>query len=150
MLRYILIILLLSTLSMSAPIDKKRVLVSKIGENKYKMRIYFNYENPYEIQKTLIGRNTQYSPNIPIPDKFEVLDVYVSIKYTSSFVLEHTRSIIAIKANNYIVRQFGLNERQFKDSGMTTVTAQIPTDLLSDYNRIGVKIIWTILSISTN
>ncbi len=141
MLRYILIILLLSTLSISAPIDKKRVLVSKIGENRYKMRIYFNYENPYEIQKTLIGRNTQYSPNIPIPDKFEVLDVYVSIKYTSSFVLEHTRSIIAIKANNYIVRQFGLNERQFKDSGMTTVTAQIPTDLLSDYNRIGVKII---------
>ncbi|HIC11027.1 MAG TPA: hypothetical protein EYO61_06715 [Campylobacterales bacterium] len=139
--RYLAIFWVLASLLFSAPIDEKRVLVSKIGANKYKMRLYFNYENPYNTQATLVGRNAQYDVNIPIPDKFDVLHMSLKMKYIPSLLLQHTRSVIAVHANGHIARQFRLNQSKFKDSGVTTITSDIPTNFLLDYNKIGVKII---------
>jgi hypothetical protein len=125
----------------SAPLDEKRILVSKVGDNKYKMRIYFNYENPYTTQQTLLGRAVEYFITLPIPDKFELLEVNTEVKYTPSFVLFHGRSSVAIVSNGHVTRQFKLNEERFKDSGKVTVTSPIPIDTLMDYNKIGIKII---------
>jgi hypothetical protein len=125
----------------SAPLDDKRIEVSKISNDRYKMKIYYNYENPYQTEMVLMGRMAYVGAKIPIPERFNVLKMRTEVKYTPSYVLYHARSSISINANKLVIRQFGLNEQRFKDSGKITISADIPTKDLEDYNDIGVKII---------
>jgi len=139
--RWILVFVAFASTVNSSPLDEKRLIVSKIGDNKYKMRIYFNYENPYETQRTLMGRITSYDTTVPIPDRFDVSRVFLEVKYTPSVILHQSRSTIAMQLNNHVIRQFKLNKEKFQDSGSVTITGDIPPKLLLDYNKIGVKII---------
>ena len=134
------IVILFSQLS-SAPLDEKRIIVLKLADNLYRMKIFLNYENPYSTQATLRGRMTGYSTTIPIPYRFDVQSIKAEIKYTPSLILYPNRSIVAIVANENVVRQFQLNRERYKDSGQVTISSKIPIKLLSDYNQIGVQII---------
>jgi len=125
----------------SSPLDEKRIIVSKVDNDTYKMKIFFNYENPYQTQITLRGRMAHHFVTIPMPDRFDVKSVTAEIKYTPSLVLYHARSVISIIANDNIIRQFALNEQRYKDSGKIRVRSDIPTNILDDYNKIGVQIV---------
>jgi len=125
----------------SAPLDEKRIVVSKIDRDTYRMRVYFNYENPYSTQTTLRGKTGGHFITLPIPKRFDVQNLRTEIKYTPSLVLNQSRSIISIVANQNIIRQFRLNEQQHKDSGKIRIKSEIPIDFLDDYNKIGVQLI---------
>jgi len=125
----------------SAPLDEKRIVVSKIDRDVYRMRVYFNYENPYSTQATLRGKTGKYFITLPIPKRFNVQKLRTEVKYTPSLVLNQSRSIISIVANQNIIRQFRLNEQQHKDSGKISITSEIPINFLDDYNKIGVQLI---------
>lgn len=140
-LKYILIITLFISPVFSSPLDEKRVVVSKISDTKYKMQIFFNYENPYETQTLLRGRLAHYFVTVPIPDRFNVTSMRADIKYVPSLVLFPARSTASIMANENMLRQFSLNEQRYKDSGKINIKADIPLRMLKDYNRIGVQII---------
>jgi hypothetical protein len=141
-LRYLtLLTLLIVSLFAESPNDKKKVFVSKIGEDKYRMKVFFNYENPYQTHARLVGRATQYAVKLPIQDKFKVTSLKIHVKYTPSLVLYHARSSIAVVSNGLIIRQFSLNEERYKDVGSAFIKASIPVNTLRDYNDIGVQII---------
>jgi hypothetical protein len=133
--------LIIGSLSARSPFDDKRIIVSKLQDNQYRMRVYFNYENPYETQRKLMGRLTHFRMKLPIQDRLEVTSMYVKVKYTPSLILYHARSSIAVISNEYVIRQFSLNEERYKDIGSATVKADIPVETLKDYNDLGVQII---------
>ena len=120
---------------------KKRILLTRLDNGLYRMKIYFNYENPFNIQNVLRGRFTAHFVTLPIPDRFDVKKMTVEVLYTPSLVLYEARSTISVIANQGIVKQFPLNEKRFKDSGKVKIRTSVPVDLLKDYNQIGVQII---------
>ncbi len=134
-------IFLLSTMLFGALVDEKRIEVSKIGDNRYTMRLYFNYENPYNLEVTLIGPLAYQTVTIPIPDRLKILKMKAEVHYTPSLVLYHARSTVSIVSNDFTIKQFGLNEQRFKDSGLVVVSADIPVKTLDKYNKIGARFI---------
>jgi hypothetical protein len=121
--------------------DNRRIILSKIEPNKFKMRVYFNYENPFDTKRDLIGRLTHYYMKLPIEDRVNVEKMRVQIKYTPSIVLSHKRSYVSIISNEHVIRQFPLLEKKFQDVGSSTITAEIPIGTLKEFNDIGVQII---------
>jgi len=136
-----LIFILITTSLFSATEMKKRILVTKLDKGIYRMRIYFNYENPFNVQDILRGRFASHFVTLPIPNRFDVKKMTIEVLYTPSLVLYEARSTISVVANGSIVKQFPLNEKRFKDSGKIKVKTSVPIDLLKDYNQIGVQII---------
>ncbi len=110
------------------------------------MRLYFNYENPYQIETILMGPMGNQFVIVPIPNRLEIIKMRAEIRYVPSLVLYHARSTIAITSNNIVIRQFNLNEQRFKDSGVVTISADIPINTLDEYNKIGAKLIQHYLS----
>ena len=139
--RIFLVLILVSGNLFSATKMKKRILLTRLDNGLYRMKIYFNYENPFNIQDVLRGRFTAHFVTLPIPDRFDVKKMTVEVLYTPSLVLYEARSTISVIANQGIVKQFPLNEKRFKDSGKVKIRTSVPVDLLKDYNQIGVQII---------
>jgi len=139
--RIFVILILVSGNLFSATKMKKRILLTRLDNGLYRMKIYFNYENPFNMQDILRGRFTAHFVTLPIPDRFDVKKMTVEVLYTPSLVLYEARSTISVIANQGIVKQFPLNEKRFKDSGKVKIRTSVPVDLLKDYNQIGVQII---------
>jgi len=129
------------TVLFGALTDEKRIEVAKVGDNRYLMRLYFNYENPYQIETILMGLMGNQFVTVPIPNRLEIIKMRAEIRYVPSLVLYHARSTIAITSNNIVIRQFNLNEQRFKDSGVVTISANVPINTLDEYNKIGAKLI---------
>jgi hypothetical protein len=140
-LRLLSILLILPTLLFAkTPADDKRILVSQIDEDKYRMRVYLNFENPYKTVETIYAQVSEYTVVLPIADRFEVLSMNGYFQYTSSISLKSDVSTISIIVNDNIVNQFKLNGGT-NSGGVSTIAGNIPLDKIYSYNHIGVRLL---------
>ncbi len=122
------------------PAKEKRIVVSQVGSDRYKLRIYLNADNPYEISAMYVEPTSQLAVTLPIPNRFNVLDMKAHVEYTSSINVENDGSTIALKLNKHYVTQSELLEKG-RGGGTTIVDYSIPTDkLFEGYNTVCIAI----------
>ncbi|MDQ7047635.1 MAG: cellulose biosynthesis cyclic di-GMP-binding regulatory protein BcsB [Sulfurovum sp.] len=78
------------------------------GDGTERIRIYLNYNNQHLHTKRLGGDDGRFNINLPIPDKWELLDVSGYIKYTSSLLMLDEHSSATILLNDVVIDQFKL------------------------------------------
>ncbi len=99
-----------------------------------------NFENPYKTTSTLVSQYSQHKLNLPIPDRFEILDMKQVIHYTPSINIDGDSSTISVKANNKFIKEYQLAHQGMLGRGIELET-KIPLPLLYDgYNDICVAI----------
>jgi len=141
-----ILIILLSILSLSQGEDldkkKKRIVVSQIGEEEYRMRIYLNYENPYQTQKNISKAISLLTTTLPIPDRFKVLKIREYIQYKTSLNITNNGSYIVVYLNNNLAGHSKLVVGRVGDT-----LFEMPVDKLYDgYNNLKVAIFQNQLS----
>jgi hypothetical protein len=126
--------------ALSNPGLEKRVIISQVGTEKYRMRLYLNAENPYETSSTFVESASQLSTTLPIPNRFDVIDMKAHIKYTASINIDNDGSTIALKMNKNFIKQVELLQKGIGGE-VTIVDYQIPIDKLYEgYNTLCIAI----------
>jgi hypothetical protein len=103
--------------------------ISKNSDGTQKVRIYMNYLNSYQREATIKGTDAIFNLDLPIPDKWDLLEVSGYIQYTSSILMDKEQSSGNILLNNIYIEQFKLF-----DHTKTGVKFNIDTLLFQDYN----------------
>jgi len=137
---FLLLGLFLSPLFSASPLDEDRLILSKVGKDTYRLRVYFNYENPYVVQKTFLGGLAEMSVTLPLPDKHDVQSAKAIIKYTPSIVLHPDRSVMAVLMNDKVIRQFRMVKKRFLDIGSGRIGVELPPKLFDKYNTITTRV----------
>jgi len=96
-----------------------------------RIRVHFNYLDTNSVSKRLNGADGRLNINLPIPNKWELLDVSGYIKYESSLLMLKNHSSGTILLNNIIVDQFKLF-----DHTKVGVKFKIDPLLFGEYNRL--------------
>jgi hypothetical protein len=114
----------------------KRVVVSKVGKEKFRIRSYLNRENPYNRASVFVAEDSKFLNTVAIPDRFKVTDMRVHVKYLSGIAINDKASLFSVVANNKFVKQDKLY------GGKTSsVTTEVPISFLREgYNNLDLSI----------
>jgi hypothetical protein len=117
---------------------EKRVVLSQVDKNLYKLKVFLNFENPFNRQVLLTAKNADYLTTFPIADKFEAVSLKQSIVYRTSLSMSPKVSYLSMRANGHFVKQF-----QMSNIGtLERVEGEMPASVLKDgYNQISVNIL---------
>jgi hypothetical protein len=137
---FLVLVISSSALFAISPLDEKRIVLDKISKDTYKLRVYFNYENPYQTEHLFTGTVGEFALTVPSADRYEILKASAHIQYVPSIVLDPDRSILSFNFNGKVIRQYRINKRKFLDIGSGNVQAHIPTKLFDEYNRLAIKV----------
>jgi len=138
---FLLLLCFISLLDAKKIGEKKRILVSQIAPDTYRMRIYFNYENPFSTYKNLEEPINELTLNVPLPDRFEVIKIRKSLTYKTSLSVNPNNSYILDMVNNNVVFQTPLVS-ELGAGATETISFEIPpSQLYEGYNKHTVLVI---------
>jgi hypothetical protein len=117
---------------------EKRVILSQVDNNLYKLKIYFNFENPFNKQTLMYQKNDNYVITLPIPDKIEPVSLEQSVVYRTSLSVNPKASYLSMRANGNFVKQF----QMLNVGTVERVKGEIPVTALQEgYNQISINIL---------
>jgi len=119
---------------------KKGVVLTHIKDNLYRVKVFLNHQNSSMNQIKLFGSSTSFSTDIPIANRWRVVEARAVVQYTPSIALEPQRSFLSINLNKKVVRQFKLLNSKFMDLGESTVNIPIPVDELDRFNEFTIQV----------
>ena len=96
-----------------------------------RIRVYFNYLNANSVSQRLNGIDGRLNLDLPIPNKWELVDVSGYIKYRSSLLMLKNHSSGTILLNDIIIDQFKLF-----DHTKVGVKFEIDPLLFGEYNQL--------------
>ncbi len=137
----VLILILILFFNLEGKENKKRIIVAQIGDNLYRMRIYFNHENPYQTRFIAIKKQEKIKFTLPIPDRYQVKAIREYIQYLPGLGTSHEGSYLLGYLNGNLVSQSKLvtNPMERKIEGLKF---DIPIDKLYEgYNSLELLII---------
>ena len=140
--RYLLFVTLILTSLVSEEIKIYRdgIFLIERGEKKY-IRIYLNHDNNSKKEVVLSGMSPSFSTDIPIANRWKVINMRAVIKYTPSIALEQERSFLSIKLNQFVLKQYKLLNRKFVNSRETTIVVEdIPYEKLKKHNQFTIQL----------
>ena len=138
---FLLLLCFISLLDAKKIGEKKRILVSQIAPDTYRMRIYFNYENPFSTYKNLEEPVNELTLNVPLPDRFEVIKIRKSLTYKTGLSVNPSNSYILDMVNNNVVFQTPLVS-ELGAGATETISFEIPpSQLYEGYNKHTVLVI---------
>ncbi len=130
--RYLLIAMLtLLTFSWGNAEKRDPVELSKLPNGHTLMRIHLNYLNPQHKVDRVRSTDGIRKFDIPIPEKWQVVQARGHIRYTSSILLIDDLSAGVIAFNDIVLKQFKLDRYTGKGAYFT-----IPKELFRSYNQL--------------
>ena len=96
-----------------------------------RIRVYFNYLDANKVSQRLSGIDGKLNLDLPIPNKWELLDISGYIKYNSSILMLRDHSSGTILLNDIIIDQFKLF-----DHTKIGIKFEIDPLLFNEYNQL--------------
>jgi len=96
-----------------------------------RIRVYFNYLDKNSVSKRLHGIDGKLNLDLPIPNKWELLNVSGYIKYNTSLLILKEHSSGTLLLNDIIIKQFKL----FDHAGIG-IKFEIDPLLFGEYNQL--------------
>jgi len=136
-LRLLIFIFIVSLSSLEAQKlgEKQRIIVSQITEDEYRMRIYLNYENPFETFINLTEVKNKLTVNLPTPDRFLITKMRKFLVYKTGLGVSASKSYLLDLVNDNVVFQTPLISKVGAGE-LETIQYNIPINKLYEgYNK---------------